>query len=134
MRTTRILSLLAITSSLGLFAGAASAREVHNTTRTHVNTNVDRGRNVNVHRDVDVNRDVDVHRDIDVDVDRDYHPVARVAGAMVAAVAVGTVVRALPSSCSTVVSRGVTYQNCGGTWYQPRYAGTDVTYVVVNPP
>ena len=28
----------------------------------------------------------------------------------------------------------VTYQQCGDTWYQPQYAGTQLTYVVVNPP
>ena len=29
---------------------------------------------------------------------------------------------------------GVAYQHCGSTWYQPRYAGTQVNYIVVNPP
>jgi hypothetical protein len=29
---------------------------------------------------------------------------------------------------------GVAYQQCGNTWYQPRYAGTQVNYIVVNPP
>ena len=28
----------------------------------------------------------------------------------------------------------VAYHDCGGAWYQPRYAGSQVTYVVVNPP
>jgi hypothetical protein len=28
----------------------------------------------------------------------------------------------------------MTYQQCGGTYYQPQYAGSSVTYVVVNPP
>jgi hypothetical protein len=28
----------------------------------------------------------------------------------------------------------VTFQQCGGSWYQPQFAGTSVTYVVVNPP
>lgn len=67
-----------------------------------------------------------------------YHPVARAAvvtGAAVAtAVAVGTVVRSIPPSCTSVVVGNVAYQQCGSTWYQPRYAGSQVTYVVVNPP
>jgi len=67
-----------------------------------------------------------------------YHPVARAVGttAAVAATAaiVGSVVYSLPPSCTTVVTAGVTYQQCGGAYYQPRYAGTQVTYVVVNPP
>jgi hypothetical protein len=29
---------------------------------------------------------------------------------------------------------GVTYQQCGSTWYQPQYSGTTVQYVVINPP
>jgi hypothetical protein len=67
-----------------------------------------------------------------------YRPVARAAvvvgAAAVTAVAVGSVVRSLPPSCSTVVAGGVTYQQCGPTWYQPQYSGSQVTYVVVNPP
>jgi TRAP-type mannitol/chloroaromatic compound transport system permease large subunit len=67
-----------------------------------------------------------------------YHPVARTAvvtGAAVAtAVAVGTVVRTIPPSCRSVVVGNVAYQQCGNTFYQPRYAGSQVTYVVVNPP
>jgi len=66
------------------------------------------------------------------------HPVARAAVATTAvaatAVAVGTVVHSIPPSCSAVVVGNVTYQQCGSTWYQPRYAGSQVTYVVVNPP
>jgi len=65
-------------------------------------------------------------------------PVARAAVATTAvvatAVAVGTVARSLPPSCSSVMVGNVAYQQCGNTWYQPRYAGSDVTYVVVNPP
>jgi hypothetical protein len=32
------------------------------------------------------------------------------------------------------VVNGITYQQCGSTWYQPQFAGTSTTYVVVNPP
>ena len=103
-----------------------AARNINNTTRTSVN------RNVNVNRNVDV----------DVDVDRHYHPVARAAAttaavttaAVVTSAVVGSMVRTLPPACSAVVVNGLTYQNCGGAWYQPQYAGTSVTYVVVNPP
>lgn len=67
-----------------------------------------------------------------------YRPVARAAvvtGAAVAtAVAVGSVVRSIPPSCTSVVVGNVAYQQCGNTWYQPRYAGSEVSYVVVNPP
>jgi hypothetical protein len=69
-------------------------------------------------------------------------PVARVAvgtavvaGAAVATAAVvGSTVRTLPPQCSSVVVNGIAYQQCGSAWYQPQYAGSNVTYVVVNPP
>ena len=119
----------------------------------NVNRNIDRDVNVNrnIDRDVNVNRDWDVDRDVhfrrDIDVDVDYHhnyhggyryPVATgigvAAAATATAVAIGTMVRALPPACSVVVVNGFTYQNCSGVWYQPQYAGTQVTYVVVNAP
>jgi hypothetical protein len=71
-----------------------------------------------------------------------YRPVARavvgtavVATAAVATAAVvGSVVNSLPPSCSQVVVGNVAYQQCGSSWYHPQYAGSSVTYVVVNPP
>ncbi len=67
-----------------------------------------------------------------------YRPVARAAvvttAAVATAVAVGTVVRSVPPSCTSVMVGNVAYQQCGNTWYQPRYAGSEVSYVVVNPP
>jgi uncharacterized protein DUF6515 len=66
------------------------------------------------------------------------HPVARAAVATTAVVAtaavVGSVVRTLPAGCSSVMVGNVAYQQCGSAWYQPRYSGSQVTYVVVNPP
>jgi len=106
----RALTALGLTLFGLSLSGASAARNVGYGTHTHVNRNVD----VHYHDD--------------------YHPVARAAGVAVAAVAVGTIVRSLPPSCTTVVTAGVTYQNCGGTFYQPRYSGTQVTYVVVNHP
>jgi hypothetical protein len=67
-----------------------------------------------------------------------YHPVARTAAvvgtAAVTAAVVGSVVHSLPPSCSQVVVGNVAYQQCGNSWYRPQYAGSQVTYVVVNPP
>jgi hypothetical protein len=67
-----------------------------------------------------------------------YHPVARTAAvagaAAVTAIAVGTVVHSLPPSCTGVMVGNVAYQQCGGTWYRPAYAGTAVSYTVVAPP
>jgi hypothetical protein len=32
------------------------------------------------------------------------------------------------------VVKGVTYEQCGSTWYQPQFLRTEATYVVVSPP
>ena len=86
-------------------------------------------------RDVNVNRDVNINRNVNVDVDRHWgYPVGAGAVAVGTAVAVGAIVSTLPPSCSTFVADGVTYQNCGGTYYAPRYDGPNVVYEVVSPP
>jgi len=137
MKTIHVRPLLPLAFAVALVGAftpsPAEARYVRNTTRTNVNANVNRTRNVNA------DRNYNVHRDIDVDVDRDhYHPVGRAVGvaaaATVTAVAVGSIVHSIPPSCSTRMIDGFTYKHCDGTWYQPRYAGTQVNYVVVNPP
>lgn len=48
--------------------------------------------------------------------------------------AVGTIVHKLPGTCTAVVADGMRYRRCGKSWYQPRYAGTHLSYVVVPPP
>ncbi len=67
-----------------------------------------------------------------------YRPVAPVVGAPVAAaaagLAIGATVASLPPACSNVVINGITYYNCGGTYYQRAYDGPNVVYVVVQPP
>jgi hypothetical protein len=96
---------------------------------------------------VNVNRNVNVDRDVDVNVDHRYggagygccyNPVGRAAVATAAAVTtaavVGSMVHSLPPSCEAVSVNGYTYQQCGSTWYQPQFAGSSVTYVVVNAP
>ena len=94
----------------------------------------------NVNRNVNVNSTtVNVNRNVNVNTGCCYNNVGT-AGAVAAGVAAGIVVgsviaaSALPPKCSAVIVNGVTYQNCGGAWYQPQYAGSQVTYIVVNPP
>jgi hypothetical protein len=43
-------------------------------------------------------------------------------------------VYSVPPSCVTTVVNGMTYTQCGSTWYQPQYYGNNVQYVVVAPP
>lgn len=66
-----------------------------------------------------------------------YHPwaAAAVVGATTATIlAIGTQVSAVPPDCVSVVANGVAYQHCGPTWYQPRYVGSSVQYIVVTAP
>lgn len=95
-----------------------------------------------------VNRSTSVSRstNIDIDVDNgccdndwgdgdlDDNPVARAAIITGTVAAIGSIVRQPPANCVPVVHQDITYQQCGSTWYQPQYSGTNVQYVVVSPP
>jgi hypothetical protein len=74
-------------------------------------------------------------RHVDVDVNRGWnHPVGTAVAIGATAAVVGSIIYSLPPSCTMVQSGGVTYQRCGSTWYQPRYSGSSVQYVVVTSP
>jgi hypothetical protein len=96
------------------------------------NLNVDHSANVNV------NRNVDVNNSYHSGWYGDYHPVATGvavgAGVALGAAAIGSIAYSLPGNCSLMPYGGISYQQCGGVWYQPQYAGTQVQYIVVNPP
>ncbi len=103
---------------------------------TNVNRNNNRNNNVNVNR----NRNTNVNVNVNNNHRRGgyYHPVGRAVavGATVAVTAaiVGSMVNTLPATgCTTVISSGISYQQCGSVWYQPQYSGNSVTYIVVNP-
>jgi hypothetical protein len=110
--------------------------------RTNLNASRTANVNQNVNRNVQVNQNVNVNRNVNVEVEGHVggyeHPVAAAAavtaGVAVTAAAIGSVVHSIPPSCAPVAVNGVTFQQCGSTWYQPQYAGTQITYVVVNPP
>lgn len=40
----------------------------------------------------------------------------------------------VPANCVPVIINGISYQQCGSTWYQPQYVGTTLQYVVVVAP
>ena len=113
------------------------------------NTNVNQNKNVNVNsnKNVNVNSNVNVNRNVDIDVDHRggyydndccFHPigtaVAVTTAAVVTAAVVGSVVNTVPAGCTTTIINGMAYQQCGSTWYQPQYQGSNVTYIVVNQP
>lgn len=115
--------------------------------RPNVNTSNRGGNRTNIDnstRNVNINNNRDV--DIDVDgggrwgYDDHYHPIATAAAVTatvaVTAAVVGSIVSPaqMPSSCVQVIRYDIAYMQCGSTWYQPQYQGSNVTYVVVNAP
>ncbi|MCW2271318.1 hypothetical protein D3C77_00310 [compost metagenome] len=125
-----------------------SNRQVH--TNRQVNSN---NRHVNAGNRAYVNNgtrnvNIDNHRDVDIDVDGggrygyddDYHPIATAAAVTATVVATSAVVGAIfrpsqmPSDCVQVMRYNTAYLQCGSTWFQPQYQGSNVTYVVVDAP
>jgi hypothetical protein len=139
--------------------GGGAAHSSRGSAQTSVNRNQNHNQNSNVNRNTNVNRNnnVNVNRNVNVNVHNDvnyhgggyygggyygggccYHPVATAAAvtatAMVTAAVIGSVVDSVPPSCSVVVVNGATYQQCGSTWYQPQFTGSNTSYVVVAAP
>ena len=129
----------------------ASSRSSVSNKNVNRNNNSNRNVNVNSNRTSTRNRNnnvnIDRDRDIDIDVDVDHHHgccydnhhhgigvVGAVAAVAVTAAVIGSTVTVLPPACTVVYANGITYQQCGGAYYQPRYVGTSVSYVVVGSP
>jgi len=123
--------------------GGATKSNVNKGANSNHNANVNKNsnKNVNVNSNKNTNVNVNSNRNVDIDVDVDYddhhHPIgtAMAVGATVAVTAaiVGSVTTSLPPACTIVIVNGLTYQQCGSTWYQPQYVGSSVQYVVVAP-
>ena len=122
-------------AALGGGGGGGNARAHVNNSRADVRSNNVRNTSVN-------NINVNSNRNVNVESagcchngwDNDYHPIAT-AAAVTATVAVtsavvGSIVNAPPAGCVPVNYRGMIYQQCGATWYQPQ----GPQYIVVNPP
>jgi hypothetical protein len=98
------------------------------------------------------NINIDNSRDVHVNVDGnnnccwgggyndDYHPIGTAIAVTAAATATAAIVGSIftpsqmPSNCVQVIQNNITYLQCGSTWYQPQYQGSNVTYIVVNQP
>lgn len=110
--------------------------------RNNNNRNRNNNRITNVSgNDVNINVDRNVryddhhhHHDHWDDWDDDWHPWATAAAVTMTAAVIGSIVASIPPDCSTVIVNGISYSQCGNTWYQPQYYGSSVQYVVVNPP
>ena len=135
-----LLTIAIVLSGSTLYAQRYGGGNYRSSAQVNVNrnTNVNRNANVNVNRNVNVNVNNNYHGGAYYGGGCCYHPVAAAAAVTATAVAtaavVGSIVHSVPPSCSTVTVNGMTYQQCGSTWYQPQFSGTTTTYVVVNAP
>lgn len=46
----------------------------------------------------------------------------------------GTVVTDIPDNCESETINEINYKHCGVNWFEPQYSGTEIEYVVVDPP
>ena len=156
-RTLRNLLLIPFALSLSC-APMLAQYKASTTTRTSVNTNTNYNANVNKNTNVNVNKNtnvnvntntnVNVNRNVNVNVNKNvyvhgstgyyggaccYHS-APVAAAVATGIVIGMRVATLPPACKVVYVNGLTYQQCGSTWYQPQFVGASPSYVVVVAP
>lgn len=103
----------------------------HNSNRVNVNN---KNININNNHNVIVTDRGHYREHGDWYDDDDFHPIAAAAAVTATAIVVGSIVSNIPSNCVPVSYNGLTYQQCGSTWYQPQYVGTQVQYIVINPP
>lgn len=149
-QTTAVRRAVLALFALSLLAAPAGAQErrpqtrgttrtsVTNVNRTNVNATTVNRTNVNVNtvNRTDVNVTTVRRTDVDVHVHGGYYynPGPSVGAVVATTLVVGAIVASLPPNCSTLIVNGISYHSCGGTYYQPRYSGTTVTYVVVTKP
>ena len=128
----------------GRGGGAARASASGSVNHGNVNRGGNVNHNANTNRNVDRSTTINSSREVNVEVDDDRwndwddHPVAAAAvvttGVAMTAAAIGSIVYSVPPECVNTEVGGTTYLQCGSTWYEPQYVGSNVQYVVVAPP
>ena len=139
---TEAASIMALQQRAQTRQGADRDRNPNRNSGNRNNNNRNNNRITNVSgNDVNINVDRNVryddhhhHHDHWDDWDDDWHPWATAAAVTMTAAVIGSIVASIPPDCSTVIVNGISYSQCGNTWYQPQYYGSSVQYVVVNPP
>jgi len=123
--------------------GSARSRPSKSNRSRNTNKSRNTNRNKNVNRNTNVNRNV--NRNVNVNVNNRYYGghgrgYGYYGGAPILAfttgLVLGSVIAAstMPSTCTTVVSNGISYRRCDNTYYQPFYEGDTLVYKSVNSP
>jgi hypothetical protein len=114
--------------------GAARARPARSGNR-NVNRNYNRNHNIN--RNVNRNVNVNVNHRYYGGYGRGYgYYGGRPVLAFTTGLVIGSVIAAstMPTTCTTVVANGISYRQCGSSYYQPFYQGDTLVYKVVASP
>jgi len=143
----------------GARRGGGNVRRSGGAQRNRSNT---RNRSRNTNRNKNVNRNRNVNRNVNVNRNNRYYGGGYRGGygyrggngyrggygggygyyrgapilAFGAGMAIGSIIAAstMPSSCTTIVTSGVSYRQCDGLYYQPFYQGDTVVYKSVASP
>ncbi len=127
------------TSGGGANRAGTQQRQASGANRSTANTN--RSSSSSTSRNTSRSTSREVSRDVEIDVDDGCcfngnvdNPLAATMVVAGTAAAIGSMVSQPPANCVPVAVNGMTYQQCGSTWYQPQMSGSSTTYVVVAPP
>jgi hypothetical protein len=130
-----------VSSCYWVFPHKADARKTLGKTRSSVHRVGNKGGNRKGNKNINVNKNVNVnvnnrHNNKYRHHNRHNNVGVAIAAGAVTGIVVGSIVAAsaLPPSCVTTNINGINYRQCGNSWYQPQYSGTQVNYIVVNPP
>ena len=106
------------------------------------NRNVNRNSNRNTNRNVNVNRNVNKNVNVNVNhrnnryYGRPGYYGGRPLAVFTTGLIIGTMVSAstMPTTCVTTYVNGISYRQCGSSYYQPFYEGDTLVYKVVTTP
>lgn len=127
-----------------LFNTAEAKRSRNKNTNRNRNTNKNRNSNKNVNRNVNKNVNRNVNKNVNVNVNhrnnRYYGRPGYYGGKPLAVFTTGLIIgsmvsaSSMPSTCTTVITNGISYRRCDNSYYQPYYEGDVLAYKVVSSP
>jgi hypothetical protein len=104
-----------------------------------------RNRSNTRNRNTNKNRNVNRNKNVNVNVNHRYYGGHRHYGGyyggrpiliFATGMAIGSIIAAstMPTTCTTIVTAGVSYRQCGSSYYQPFYQGDTLVYKAVASP